>query len=217
MNPVPASSKYREYKKMFRSSSLRCVVVVGEQQVFVMINVDIEDALLVVLVFFSGALVLVVSKHGRLRYGRGRSLTAYSAFSRSYRSLSSLAFLSYGSLSLAVSSFHFSPNCLPTSPAGQLEWVYYMSGVDEMRLTKLDAWVIFSDLVAVVVGEEHVRTETSLWRVGVWEVLKLDWMKETSCKPLPFFLFPSTLDLALRALTSFGMIAEERSWLVEIQ
>jgi hypothetical protein len=76
-----------------------------------------------------------------------------------------------------------------------------------MQHTELDAWIVLTDLIAIVVGEKHVCRETTLWRIGVYKVLKLDWMKEASCKPLPFFLLPSTLDLALRALTSLGMIA----------
>jgi hypothetical protein len=84
-----------------------------------------------------------------------------------------------------------------------------------MKRTELDAWVVLSDLVAVIVGEEHVGRKSTLWRIGICGVLKLDWRKEISCKPLPFFLLPSTLDLALRGLTSLGMIAKTKSWLVE--
>jgi hypothetical protein len=39
------------------------------------------------------------------------------------------------------------------------------------RLTELDAGVLLADLVALLVGEEHVGGETTLGRVGVCNML----------------------------------------------
>lgn len=35
-------------------------------------------------------------------------------------------------------------------------------------LTELDARIVFTDLVALVIGEKHVGGETALWHVGVY-------------------------------------------------
>lgn len=36
-------------------------------------------------------------------------------------------------------------------------------------LTELDAWVVLTDLVTLLVGEEHVGGETTLGGVGVYD------------------------------------------------
>ena len=40
-----------------------------------------------------------------------------------------------------------------------------------MKPTELDAWVVLADLVALLVGEEHVGGKATLRRVGVCEML----------------------------------------------
>jgi hypothetical protein len=40
--------------------------------------------------------------------------------------------------------------------------------VDAIQHTELDAGVVLADLVALLVGEEHVGRETTLGLVGVW-------------------------------------------------
>lgn len=38
----------------------------------------------------------------------------------------------------------------------------------DRRHTESNSWVIFADLLTLVVGEEHVCGETTLWRIGIW-------------------------------------------------
>jgi hypothetical protein len=40
--------------------------------------------------------------------------------------------------------------------------------ISSSQHTELDAGVVLADLVALVVGEEHVGRETALGLVGVW-------------------------------------------------
>jgi hypothetical protein len=164
--------------------------------------------LLVVLVFLRGALVLVVSKHGRLRFRKGDA--SHSVF-QLFTLVALLVFLGLLVIWLFVLGCQFLPlltELFADLACRTIRISSDVSRVDGMGHTELDAWVVLTNLVAVVVGEEHVCRKTTLWRVGICEVLKLDWMEETGCKPLPFLRLPSTLDLALRALTSLGMIAK---------
>lgn len=57
---------------------------------------------------------------------------------------------------------------MPTSPEICQWHVGYAIGKVMFELTELDAWVVFTDLVALVVGEKHVGGQTALWHVGVW-------------------------------------------------
>jgi hypothetical protein len=40
------------------------------------------------------------------------------------------------------------------------------------ELTELDAGVVLTDLLALLVGEEHVCGKTTLGRVGVWQMIR---------------------------------------------
>jgi len=42
------------------------------------------------------------------------------------------------------------------------------------KLTERDTGVLLADLVTVVVGEEHVRGQTTLGSVGVWVMFSVD-------------------------------------------
>jgi len=42
------------------------------------------------------------------------------------------------------------------------------------RLTKGDSWVLLTNVLALLVGEEHVGRETALWGVGVWREISTD-------------------------------------------
>lgn len=62
------------------------------------------------------------------------------------------------------------------------------------RLTELDAGVLLADLVALLVGEEHVGGETTLGRVGICNM-------STSAHDAV------TRDLTLLLLASIGLLA----------
>ena len=64
-------------------------------------------------------------------------------------------------------AFHLSPSCLPTWPVETVRWEFAQAWGAVGSLTEADARVLLADLVAVVVGEEHVGRETTLGGVGV--------------------------------------------------
>jgi hypothetical protein len=75
------------------------------------------------------------------------------------------------------------------------------------RLTELDARVLLADLVALVVGKEHVGRKTTLGRVGVCRVSI--WFGECGKHSPFFFLPPAALASALplpRVDFSLGMM-----------
>jgi hypothetical protein len=72
-----------------------------------------------------------------------------------------------------------------------------------MTHTKLDSWVVLANLVTIVVRKEHVRRQSTLWRVGVYEVLKLDWLEGNGLHTLT--LLALAFDLGLR-LSGFDFL-----------
>lgn len=104
-------------------------------------------------------------------------------------------------------AFHFSPRSLPTSPFDRQ--LNKSSSLD--RLTELDAWVVVANLVALVVGKEHVGRETTLWLVWVLETLSVDSDALKQGRDSPFFLRPPSalppfLTAPREVLTSLGMV-----------
>jgi hypothetical protein len=65
-------------------------------------------------------------------------------------------------------AFHFSPRILPTSPVRIVSHLHEIGMKSNARLTELDAGVVLADLLAGLVGEEHVGGQTTLGGVGVW-------------------------------------------------
>ena len=77
------------------------------------------------------------------------------------------------------------------------------------RHTEGDAWVLVADVLTLLVGEEHVGRETTLWRVGVCEGgqhhCDRDNVEEEQDEPFFFF----SVRLAVVALLvdfSLGMV-----------
>jgi len=114
-----------------------------------------------------------VSKVEVASHGSARLTAVYAAFSSSYRFLSAAALASYGVFSLGLRFFQASPSILPTSPGTVLALV---STTFKRRMihTEFDAGVFLADLVAAVVGEEHVSRKTTLGRVGIWVASQYD-------------------------------------------
>jgi len=80
----------------------------------------------------------------------------------------------------------------------------------ERKHTELDTGVVLTNLLTLLVGEEHVRGKTTLGRVGVCWSQYPSLQMHVSCLPF-FFLPPSALDLgaALRVVFSLGMVVVE--------
>jgi hypothetical protein len=75
------------------------------------------------------------------------------------------------------------------------------------KLTKLDTGIVLADFVAVVIGEEHVRRQATLWCVGIFGYqVSTGGLCACRRRYIPFLRLPSTLDLALRVLVSFGIL-----------
>jgi len=97
----------------------------------------------------------------------------YAAFSSSYRFLSAAALDSYGPRCFSFRAFHRSPRSLPTWPVVVVSFSCGGSGARGW-LTEGDTGVLLTDILALLVGEEHICRETALGGVRVWRELVIE-------------------------------------------
>jgi hypothetical protein len=80
----------------------------------------------------------------------------------------------------------------------------------DRRLTELDTGVVLADLLALLVGEEHVGRETTLGRVGIYSEVSFKFRgSRMHVSDLPFFFLPPSALVALplpRVTFSLGMM-----------
>lgn len=78
--------------------------------------------------------------------------------------------------------------------------------------TKADSGVLLPHVVTLLVGEEHVGRQTTLWCIGVWQRLVSDGLKRRSLGgDEPFFFLPpsvAALALVLRVAFSLGIVSD---------
>jgi hypothetical protein len=76
------------------------------------------------------------------------------------------------------------------------------------RLTELDAGVVLTDLLAGLVGEEHVGGKTTLGGVGVWRCKSVTKRHhQVKLLNIPFFFLPPSFLAVLRVVAlSLGML-----------
>jgi hypothetical protein len=75
-----------------------------------------------------------------------------------------------------------------------------MMMISKAELTELDAGVVLADLVALLVGKEHVGRQTTLGRVGVWH--QLEWSLRLAAREQLTLLLLSAVGLGGFALAA---------------
>jgi hypothetical protein len=93
--------------------------------------------------------------------------------------------------------------------------VWRRRGSREITPTKADAGVLVAHVLALLIGEEHVGRETSLWGVGVWRTGSAQFATAQDHHPprsqegrdKPFFFFSARALTARLGAFSLGMMA----------